>query len=572
MLRNSKNMSPRQALGPDLVLFLATVILLFWGLGTSGLWGSEGRWAEIVREMFLTGDFFHPRIGGEPYFDKPLLTYWLIAGITAATGILNEWVVRMPSAVSGVAVIWATRWIGGRLWSAATGRLAAWILLSTYGFLFWGRTAAADMENLAAIMVAIAWYWCKRDQPSFRSFLVFYLVLSFGALCKGLTAVVVPLIAVSPDILSAKRWRMLLKPAHFAAGILGCIVYLAPFLYASVSNPEYHTSGLGLVFKENIVRFITPFDHKGPVYIYLYALPLLLLPWSPLFLAAISASVRSYKVLDSNARWLLMAIALIFLFFTVSGSRRSYYILPVVPLCALLVAVFVNDVCAGERTRLCRWGIGIQGIAVFGLVAVNLLGPVVLLIMKISIGSPAPLMLSLSLVSIGLTSLIIGRFAYKSLWVHRYLQVQPFTAAIVAIAVVVAGGYFCWQHNLRDLMRTERPMLINLKRNLAGIPPDRIGVYPKANATTRFYLGTAKPLRMLKDFEALRRFVEDERPGVLIIQQKRLATIPSDIVSYLDSLPQLGEEIRPWEFKSAVKHKWLVWFLHRGTPPLPVSK
>jgi len=62
--------------------------------------------------MFLTGDFFHPTIGGEPYFDKPLLTYWLIVGFSALTGALNEWVVRLPSAIFGLISIWATVVLG----------------------------------------------------------------------------------------------------------------------------------------------------------------------------------------------------------------------------------------------------------------------------------------------------------------------------------------------------------------------------------------------------------------------------------------------------------------------------
>ncbi len=74
----------------DIVLLTAAFFLLFWGLGGRALWGSEGRWAEISREMLLTKDFFHPTIGGEPYLDKPFLTYWLIIAVSAIFGKLNE--------------------------------------------------------------------------------------------------------------------------------------------------------------------------------------------------------------------------------------------------------------------------------------------------------------------------------------------------------------------------------------------------------------------------------------------------------------------------------------------------
>ena len=201
----------------DLLLLAAAFLLLFWGLGQRMLFGSEGRWAEIAREMLLSKDFFHPTIGGEPYFDKPLLTYWLIVGVSAVFGKVNELTARIPSAVAGVAAVWATMNIGKRLWSAQVGRIAGWILLTTYGLMFWSRAAAADTENLAAIMLCTAWYWARRDKPGFVTFLIFYLVAFSGALTKGLGAIVIAILVVLPDLIQEKRWKALLMPSHFVA-------------------------------------------------------------------------------------------------------------------------------------------------------------------------------------------------------------------------------------------------------------------------------------------------------------------------------------------------------------------
>ena len=49
-------------LAPLLLLLIAAGLLLFTSLGARGLWTSEGRWAEITREMFISHDFFHPTI------------------------------------------------------------------------------------------------------------------------------------------------------------------------------------------------------------------------------------------------------------------------------------------------------------------------------------------------------------------------------------------------------------------------------------------------------------------------------------------------------------------------------
>lgn len=107
---------------------------------------------------------------------------------------------------------------------------AGWILLTTYGFLFWGRTAA-DMENLAAITLAVAWYWKRRERPNFCSYIVFYLIFSLGAQTKGLTAMVVPVVAVLPDSLRECRWKMHLSFSHLMALALGAAIYLCPLIW-----------------------------------------------------------------------------------------------------------------------------------------------------------------------------------------------------------------------------------------------------------------------------------------------------------------------------------------------------
>ena len=109
--------------------------------------------------MFIRGDFFHPTIGGMPYFDKPLMTYWAIAALSAVTGHLDELIIRLPSAIAAFIAIACTVYLGKKLWSRKVGLLAGAFLVTSYGILNYSRMASAETENLAAIMLAVTWYW-----------------------------------------------------------------------------------------------------------------------------------------------------------------------------------------------------------------------------------------------------------------------------------------------------------------------------------------------------------------------------------------------------------------------------
>jgi len=398
-----------------LLFFVAAFFLLFWGLGVRSLWGSEGRWAEIAREMLISGDFFHPNIGGKPYFDKPLLTYWVIAALSAATGRLNEFIIRLPSGFAAIVTLVCTVYLGRRLWSRQAGWLAGGLLLTSYGLLMYSDVASAETENLAAVMLAVTWYWIRRDRPGFVTFLVFYLIMFFGSNMKGLTAFVVPVLVILPDLLRQRRWRWLLWPSHWLALGIGVAIYFWPFVYAALSRPEsYQQNGLALVFQENIVRYIRPFDHKGPIYLYLGVVPLLTLPWVPLLIGALVVSIRSWRQLDGNTRWLIQAIVIIFAFFTLSGSRRNSYILPILPFCMLFIAVFLaefpREIVGRHRER----GLLIQKQVLVGAAILEaVLGPLIVWILINKRGWELPSLLGWSFLIIGAATLMTGVLTNK---------------------------------------------------------------------------------------------------------------------------------------------------------------
>ena len=69
-------------------LAILCYVLFFHQLGGIGLMGpDEPRYAGVAREMYASGDYVTPRLGGETWFEKPALMYWLAAAGFAVVGV-----------------------------------------------------------------------------------------------------------------------------------------------------------------------------------------------------------------------------------------------------------------------------------------------------------------------------------------------------------------------------------------------------------------------------------------------------------------------------------------------------
>src|SRR3954447_13416148 len=92
-------MKPTVLLPAARFAFVAAIVALAlaWsaGLEFRGLFQpDEGRYAEISREMLVSGDWITPRLDGLKYFEKPPLQYWATAAVYSAFGV-SEWTARI---------------------------------------------------------------------------------------------------------------------------------------------------------------------------------------------------------------------------------------------------------------------------------------------------------------------------------------------------------------------------------------------------------------------------------------------------------------------------------------------
>lgn len=325
-------LSDRQK-GLWLLLGTAAVLLLVQ-LGTPPLWSGEGRWACIAKEMIRSGNYFYPTINGQLYYDKPLFSYWLVVLFSWPFGV-SEWTVRLPNVFSALMAIWATVRIADRI--GGNGLLAGWVLLTSFGFILWAHRGMSDLTAAAFMATAIWLYLDGSDRPSRGRWIGMWTIMAIAAQCKGLTGFIVPAIAIGLLVLWTRNWRVILHIGHVWGILAAIVVYMGPFYISFLWAGDSAAEGLRAVYAENFQRYFDPFDHKDSASVYLRSLPIYFLPWTLFWPVCLWSCWRRWNRFSRESKWLLIATACVVAFFSFSGSRREYYILPVLPLgCASL--------------------------------------------------------------------------------------------------------------------------------------------------------------------------------------------------------------------------------------------
>jgi 4-amino-4-deoxy-L-arabinose transferase-like glycosyltransferase len=538
-----------------LVIILAAILFLA-RLGARALWSSEFRWAEIAREMLVTHNYFWPTINGHVYYDKPLGSYWLVIFSTPFTGGLNEAATRLPSAIAGLLAVLLLMLLTRRLYDARTGLLSGIILATSFSFVFFSRDASADVETITGELAALLLFNHFEDSGGGPWVVALWLIMAATSLTKGLLGFVLPLLMIGAysclrdgwsqffqEILTgslADRVRKLIERNRWffnwytVAGIaVGGFVYYLPFeISARMMGTQ---KGLAMVYRENVVRFFHPFDHRGPIYLYVYVIFGLMAPWSALLPAAL---VETHSLRQANAeparadRFALVYFWATFIFFTLSGSRRSYYILPILPAAAILVArtlAYPGELRSMIARRLLTLGYAIVAVAaIAGIVA--LIPPWVIL------PSPYDALPDLP-----------DKFAFIVFWIVSVVTViytirkfSPYRVAISmgAIAYLVMAYIYIFAMPAAEAYRGEKPFGYAVLNKIGGAT-DHLVLFKTQGPL--FYLNPPNPLPEFDKKQDLQDAIAKGDAKWMIVRRRDMPKLDTP------TTVELSEASYPWE-------------------------
>jgi len=358
------------ALHPGKILLLVIIYGLLW-FGTLNyrhlIPSDEGRYAEIAREMLVTGDWITPRYNGYKYFEKPPLQAWATAAAFQVFGI-GDWQARLWTALTGFLTILIVGFTGARIFNARSGWLAAVVLASSPMWVISGHFNSLDMglsSFLVAALCSLLIAQTSQNKNSCRNWMwACWVFMALATLSKGVIGAAIPAMVLIAYSISAWDWKIWTRLRLFSGTILFFAITAPWFVLVAQRNPEF----LEFFFiHEHLQRFTQDAHSRtGPIYYFVPLLLIGLLPWA-LQIPGSLIQAWTERRREFSPSWLLVCwFVVIFAFFSVSHSKLPGYIIPVFPALALIIGNRLDRLLGHTNTMALPWKLQALGFVLLG--------------------------------------------------------------------------------------------------------------------------------------------------------------------------------------------------------------
>ena len=342
------------------LVFTGAAALLLLRLGALPLMEpDEARNAEVGREMMESGRWIVPTYIGLPRLDKPAFYFKLVALSLSAFGE-NEGAARLPSALSGLALLAATFLFGRRVYGQRTAVMAVAIVVTLPLFLGFARLVILDMSVTLFVCLAVFAGFLAEEQDG-RTRSAWHMAgagaVAMATLMKGPIGFILPWLVLGSFFAIDRRPRAILRmlaPANLVV-LFGLV--LPYFIALSLSCPDFPRYG---ILVESLGRVTSDVFHRGqPFYYYVPFLAAACFAWSVLLPESIAAAWRQRRRWSRADRLCVAWLCAVLTFFSLPQTKQPGYVLSMaIPLGLLLARLFAAaiDNPAGRAARAVRRG------------------------------------------------------------------------------------------------------------------------------------------------------------------------------------------------------------------------
>ncbi len=318
-------------------------------------------YANIVKQMVISGDFINLTLNGASWLDKPHFPFWVtvvffkIFGIRPISYILPGFLFNLLGA-------FYTYKLARLLYNVETGLMATIIYLSSLHLLISSIDVRAEVFLLGTIMPA-CYYWYLYDRQSKLKYLILGAFFSaLAIMSKGIFVLVTLSSGLIAMWLYKKQAVNLIKPKWLVA-LLFVFILIIPevwsLYYQFDMHPEIsvfgktHISGIRWFFWDSqFGRFfnIGPISAHGQPFHYLFFIHVFIwsfLPWSFIFIVAIYSEYKAFRgrnIADiisadkSHLVYLFGSFIPTFIMFSVTPFQLDHYTNILIPFAAIFCA------------------------------------------------------------------------------------------------------------------------------------------------------------------------------------------------------------------------------------------
>ncbi len=367
------------------MILAGAVALTFYRLGSCGICkGNEAVEAVFIQQMVEHGKVLFPAVnGGSPMY-KPPLYHWTATALDHLAGVrkVTAFNFRLPAALYTVAGVGLTMVFAYGVIGGEGAIVAGLILLSAHQYIRLGRMGRVDMaltffETLALFAF---WWWLdglKSAAQARRPNTMIYVAAAasgLAVLAKGPVGMLLPGLAIAIFLVAEGRLGDVLRRIPAAAAVLAVIIGAS--WYAAGYIDARHALLSRQLGSENFGRFFGALG-SAPPWFYLGPLLFSSLPVSLLIPIAVAAallkrgpqqpqaSVRGQDAIELLAIFWLVTVA----FFSIAAYKSRWYLLPLWPSAAVILAWWIRRIGALYGSRLIEGGFAAvcAAVAIFNL-------------------------------------------------------------------------------------------------------------------------------------------------------------------------------------------------------------
>lgn len=326
--------------------------LLVYGVGlfVEILEPDASLYAELSREIFVSGNYWDIMLRGVDWLDKPQLQFWMTA---CAYHLFHNLLIgyKLPAILAVLISVWYTHQFAAQFYAAQQAKLAALILMTAQHIITSNMDVRA--EPYLTLFTIMGLYHIALFLDTRKQFHLFVCSMALAALImtKGIFTIIPIAAGVGCALLYKKEWKSIFH-WQWLLCIAITLICTIPALYAYYQQFDMHpekivfgqqnVSGIRFfLYDSQFGRFFNngPIKGDGDPFFFVHTLLWAFLPWA--FIAYYALFQKSKHLLlrkTNTEHYTYFGFMVMFLIFSASKFQLAHYLNPIFPLLAIICA------------------------------------------------------------------------------------------------------------------------------------------------------------------------------------------------------------------------------------------